>query len=34
LVYEIFLTEDETPETEFDISDLDDFEIRVRCSIH
>lgn len=34
LVYEIFLTEDETPETEFDISDLDDFEIRIRCSLH
>lgn len=34
LVYEIFLSEDETPEAEFDISDLDDYEIRVRCSLH
>jgi rubredoxin len=34
LVCEIFLGEDEIPETEFDISDLDDFEIRIRCTIH
>lgn len=34
LVYEIFLHEDETPEIEFDISDLDDYEIRVKCSLH
>lgn len=34
LVYEKFYLEDEEAILEFDISDLDDFEIRARCSIH
>ncbi len=34
LVYEIFLWNEQTPELEFDISSLDDYEIRVRCSLH
>lgn len=34
LVEEIFLVEGENPEVEFDISDLDYYEIRVRCSLH
>ena len=34
IVYEKFFLEDEDAILEFDISDLDDFEIRARCSIH
>ena len=34
LVYEKFFTEDKQAILEFDVSDLDDFEIRARCSIH
>ena len=34
LVYEEFYREDEEAVLEFDVSDLDDFEIRARCSIH
>jgi len=34
LVYEKFYQEDEDPILEFNILDLDDFEIRTRCSIH
>lgn len=34
LVYENFFNEDDEAILEFDISDLDDFEVRARCSIH
>jgi len=33
-VNENFLSDGEDPISEFDISDLDDFEIRVKCTIH
>ena len=34
IVYEKFFNEDEEVILEYDILDLDDFEIRVRCTIH
>ncbi len=34
IVDEVFLEEDMPPETDFDISDLDEYEVRVRCTIH
>jgi len=34
LVYEKFYLEDEEPVLEFNVSDLDDFEIKARCTIH
>lgn len=34
LVYEEFFTKNTEAKLEFDISDLDDFEIRAKCSIH
>ena len=34
LVYDKFYQKDEDPILGFDVSDLDDFEIRARCSIH
>ena len=34
LVFEEFLYPDMEPKANFDISDLDDFEVRVKCSIH
>ncbi len=34
LVFDKYYKEDEDPVLDFDISDFDDFEIRVRCSIH
>ena len=34
LVLEEFLYEDSEPTTEFDVSDFDEYEIRVKCSLH
>ena len=34
LIIEEFLSKDWIPEAEFDISDFDEYEIRVKCSIH
>jgi len=34
LVFDKFYEEDEDPILEFDVSDLDDFVVKARCSIH
>lgn len=34
LIVEEFLVKDSSPEVEFDVYDLDEYEIRIKCSIH
>jgi hypothetical protein len=34
LILEEFLYEDSDPVVEFDVSDLDEYEVRVKCSVH